>query len=164
MQWRMMRSWPNWICNHLRKARRHHGTTPPILAIAAHDPKRSRRTDSGIRFAAFESHHPPGVSGGSPPTLTARGIQLLLHFSDIPAKFFSRRAAGSGLGHPLQGYEHTVNSHINRLRAKLDKIAPSNKLIHPVGLATDWALMPLKLFEVQPSIKRFEATLRCPRI
>ena len=53
--------------------------------------------------------------------LTAREFDLLTHFVRNPGKVFSRLAlldAVWGYGH--EGYEHTVNSHINRLRSKIE--------------------------------------------
>jgi DNA-binding response OmpR family regulator len=61
-------------------------------------------------------------------SLTAREFDLLLHFARHPGQVFSRAQLLDqvwGYGH--EGYEHTVNSHINRLRAKIepDKDQPS---------------------------------------
>lgn len=53
--------------------------------------------------------------------LTAREFDLLWYFAAHPGRVFSRMElldAVWGYGH--DGYEHTVNSHINRLRAKLE--------------------------------------------
>ena len=53
--------------------------------------------------------------------LTAKEFDLLLQFARHPGRVFSRQQlldAVWGYGH--DGYEHTVNSHINRLRAKLE--------------------------------------------
>ncbi len=66
--------------------------------------------------------------GREPVQLTAREFDLLLHFARHPGLVFSRAQLLDqvwGYGH--QGYEHTVNSHINRLRAKieLDNTQPS---------------------------------------
>jgi DNA-binding response OmpR family regulator len=58
---------------------------------------------------------------GSGVELTAREFDLLLHFARHPGRVFTRSqllAAVWGYGH--EGYEHTVNSHINRLRAKIE--------------------------------------------
>lgn len=55
-----------------------------------------------------------------PVILTGREFDLLLHFARHPGRVFTRAqllAAVWGAG--FEGYEHTVNSHINRLRAKL---------------------------------------------
>jgi DNA-binding response OmpR family regulator len=52
--------------------------------------------------------------------LTPREFDLIWHFARQPGKAFSRDEllnAVWGLGH--DGYEHTVNTHINRLRSKL---------------------------------------------
>jgi DNA-binding response OmpR family regulator len=52
--------------------------------------------------------------------LTPREFDLIWHFAGQPGKAFSRDELLNevwGLGH--DGYEHTVNTHINRLRSKL---------------------------------------------
>ena len=54
--------------------------------------------------------------------LTAREFDLLLHFARHPGRVFSRAQLLDqvwGYGH--EGYEHTVNSHINRLRSKIEQ-------------------------------------------
>jgi DNA-binding response OmpR family regulator len=59
---------------------------------------------------------------GSAVDLTAREFDLLLYFAGHPGRVFTRAQlldAVWGYGH--DGYEHTVNSHINRLRAKIEK-------------------------------------------
>jgi DNA-binding response OmpR family regulator len=53
--------------------------------------------------------------------LTAKEFDLLAHFARRPQQVFSRAQLLDqvwGYGH--EGYEHTVNSHINRLRAKIE--------------------------------------------
>ena len=56
-------------------------------------------------------------------TLTAREFTLLNYFCRHPNQVFSRNQLLSEVwGYNHEGYEHTVNTHINRLRAKLDKI------------------------------------------
>ena len=53
--------------------------------------------------------------------LTAREFELLLHFARQAGRVFTRSQLLDevwGYGH--DGYEHTVNSHINRLRAKIE--------------------------------------------
>jgi DNA-binding response OmpR family regulator len=54
--------------------------------------------------------------------LTAKEFDLLLHFSQHPGRVFTRANLLDhvwGYGHV--GYEHTVNTHINRLRAKIEQ-------------------------------------------
>ncbi len=53
--------------------------------------------------------------------LTAKEFDLLLHFARSPGRVMTRLQllqAVWGYGH--SGYEHTVNTHINRLRAKIE--------------------------------------------
>jgi DNA-binding response OmpR family regulator len=53
--------------------------------------------------------------------LTAREFDLLWHFASHPERVFSRgQLLDSVWGYGHAGYEHTVNSHINRLRAKIE--------------------------------------------
>ncbi len=54
--------------------------------------------------------------------LTPREFELLLHFARHPGRVFSRSALLDRVwGYAHDGYEHPVNSHINRLRAKLER-------------------------------------------
>jgi DNA-binding response OmpR family regulator len=53
--------------------------------------------------------------------LTAREFDLLHHFAAHPGRVFSRsQLLDSVWGYGHDGYEHTVNSHINRLRSKIE--------------------------------------------
>jgi DNA-binding response OmpR family regulator len=73
---------------------------------------------------------------GRPVSLTAREFDLLIHFARHPGRVFSRAQLLDfvwGYGH--EGYEHTVNSHINRLRAKIES-DPS----HPDHIVTVWGV------------------------
>ncbi len=59
--------------------------------------------------------------GSRPIDLTAREFDLLNYFAHNPGRVFRRADLLDkvwGYGH--EGYEHTVNSHINRLRAKIE--------------------------------------------
>jgi DNA-binding response OmpR family regulator len=72
----------------------------------------------------------------APVDLTAREFDLLLHFARHPGQVFSRAQlldAVWGFGH--EGYEHTVNSHINRLRGKIE---PDSE--HPRYILTVWGV------------------------
>jgi len=75
-------------------------------------------------------------SGGRIVDLTAKEFDLLLHFARNPGKVYTRSQLLDrvwGYGH--DGYEHTVNSHINRLRAKIEQ-DPA----HPVYILTVWGV------------------------
>ncbi len=52
---------------------------------------------------------------------TALEFDLLLHFASHPGHVFSRAQLLNAVwGYTHDGYEHTVTTHINRLRAKLE--------------------------------------------
>lgn len=54
--------------------------------------------------------------------LTPREFDLLYFFAKNQTKVFSRMDLLNGVwGYQHDGYEHTVNTHINRLRAKIEK-------------------------------------------
>jgi DNA-binding response OmpR family regulator len=56
-----------------------------------------------------------------PVELTAREFDLLHYFASHPGQVFSReQLLNSVWGYGHDGYEHTVNSHINRLRKKIE--------------------------------------------
>lgn len=53
--------------------------------------------------------------------LTAKEFDLLFYFANHPKQVFSRIQLLDNIwGYSHEGYEHTVNSHINRLRGKLE--------------------------------------------
>jgi DNA-binding response OmpR family regulator len=53
--------------------------------------------------------------------LTAREFDLLLHFARHPGRAFTRMQLLDAVwGTTFEGYEHNVNTHINRLRAKIE--------------------------------------------
>ncbi len=53
--------------------------------------------------------------------LTAKEFDLLLYFARQPGRVYSRiQLLDDVWGYNHEGYEHTVNSHINRLRAKIE--------------------------------------------
>lgn len=54
--------------------------------------------------------------------LTAKEFDLLYKFAQNPGRVFSRtQLLDSVWGYGHEGYEHTVNSHINRLRSKIEE-------------------------------------------
>lgn len=62
--------------------------------------------------------------------LTVKEFDLLLYLANSPGQVFSRDQLLSAVwGYHHSGYEHTVNSHINRLRAKLEKNSPEPKYV-----------------------------------
>lgn len=68
--------------------------------------------------------------------LTAREFDLLLHFASHPGQVFSRlQLLDAVWGYNHEGYEHTVNTHINRLRGKIE-----TDLTHPHYIETVWGV------------------------
>jgi DNA-binding response OmpR family regulator len=66
--------------------------------------------------------------------LTPREFDLLYFFARQPGKVFSRMDLLNAVwGYSHEGYEHTVNTHINRLRAKIEA-DPAQ----PVRILTVW--------------------------
>lgn len=58
---------------------------------------------------------------GNPVPLTAKEFDPLLHFANHPGRVYTRMELLNLVwGYGYDGYEHTVNSHINRLRAKIE--------------------------------------------
>jgi DNA-binding response OmpR family regulator len=59
---------------------------------------------------------------GKEVALTAKEFDLLLHFAKHPGRVYTRMELLNVVwGYGYEGYEHTVNSHINRLRAKIEE-------------------------------------------
>ena len=68
--------------------------------------------------------------------LTAREFDLLCHLARHPGRVYSRiQLLDKVWGYSYEGYEHTVNTHINRLRAKIEK-DPAN----PTYVQTVWGV------------------------
>jgi DNA-binding response OmpR family regulator len=62
--------------------------------------------------------------------LTAKEFDLLTHFARNPGQVFNRvQLLDQVWGYNHEGYEHTVNSHINRLRAKIESDPAKPKYI-----------------------------------
>jgi DNA-binding response OmpR family regulator len=73
---------------------------------------------------------------GKPVTLTAKEFDLLSFLARHPGRVFTRSQLLEQVwGYLHDGYEHTVNSHINRLR---NKIEPNPA--HPQHILTVWSV------------------------
>lgn len=106
-----------------------------VLELAARVRAILRRVENLQPAAAVDDIAPPIQAGaieidpdkrhvtlaGESIELTAREFDLLTYFARHPGRVFRRAELLDqvwGYGH--EGYEHTVNSHINRLRAKIE--------------------------------------------
>lgn len=70
---------------------------------------------------------------GQPVTLTAKEFDLLAYFTRHAGRSFTRQELLSSVwGYQFNGYDHTVNSHINRLRTKIEKDPADPKFIETV--------------------------------
>ncbi len=66
--------------------------------------------------------------------LTPKEFDLLLLLASNPGKTFSRHELLEKVwGYAFAGYEHTITSHINRLRIKIEA-----DLNHPKYILTSW--------------------------
>jgi DNA-binding response OmpR family regulator len=73
---------------------------------------------------------------GEPVHLTAKEFDLLLHFARRPGRVYTRtQLLESVWGHGFESYQHTVNSHINRLRTKIE-----SDPAHPRYILTVWGV------------------------
>lgn len=65
--------------------------------------------------------------------LTSKEFDLLIHFARNPGRVYSRTQLLDAVwGHRHAGYEHAVNCHINRLRAKIERDQHHPELIQTV--------------------------------
>lgn len=70
---------------------------------------------------------------GQAVTLTAREYDLLALFARNPGRAYERRTLLDTVwGYQFEGYDHTVNSHINRLRNKIERDPSSPEFIQTV--------------------------------
>lgn len=94
-------------------------------AGAARMPERLTIGPLHIDTASREVH-----LGGAPIELTAREFDLLVHFARHPQRVFRRAELLDQVwGAGYEGYEHTVNSHINRLRTKIEEDPATPRLV-----------------------------------
>lgn len=95
-------------------------------------------TGTRLRFGplSIDSSRREVVLGGNTLELTSKEFDLLWHFASHPGQVFTRaQLLDSVWGYGHDGYEHTVNSHINRLRAKVEE-DPA----HPRRICTVWGV------------------------
>jgi two-component system, OmpR family, alkaline phosphatase synthesis response regulator PhoP len=68
--------------------------------------------------------------------LSPKEFDLLILFASNPGRTYSRtQLLNQVWGYQFEGYEHTVNSHINRLRTKIEK-----NLNEPEFILTTWGV------------------------
>jgi DNA-binding response OmpR family regulator len=68
--------------------------------------------------------------------LSPKEFDLLVLFASNPGRIYTRTQLLEQVwGYQFEGYEHTVNSHINRLRAKVEQ-----NLNSPEFILTTWGV------------------------
>lgn len=68
--------------------------------------------------------------------LSPKEFDLLVHLASNPGKTYSRmQLLNKVWGYEFEGFEHTVNSHINRLRSKIEK-----NMNEPEYILTTWGV------------------------
>lgn len=76
------------------------------------------------------------IVDGEKLELTPKEFELLYLMASNPGRAFSREALLNKIwGYHYSGYEHTVNSHINRLRSKIEK-----DINNPKYILTSWGV------------------------
>jgi len=117
-----------------------------ILELVARVKAILRRKHEYSHVASFNAaHHFPALGleintatrevtvHGNPVELTAKEFDLLWHLARYPGQVFSRaQLLDSIWGYGHEGYEHTVNSHINRLRNKIETNPAEPEIVHTV--------------------------------
>lgn len=98
------------------------------------DSLKKQSFDNGYLVIDLENHI---VSiNGFREELTPKEFDLLVLLASKPGKSYSRKTLLSLIwGYEFSGYEHTVNSHINRLRAKIEP-----DLNNPKYILTTWGV------------------------
>ncbi|MEM7421026.1 MAG: response regulator transcription factor [Pseudomonadota bacterium] len=90
------------------------------------DTSLQKNADNSIQAGPFKvdlRYHSVTLNGQA-LSLTAREFTLINYLCRHPNQVFSRNQLLSDVwGYNHEGYEHTVNTHINRLRNKLDNVA-----------------------------------------
>jgi DNA-binding response OmpR family regulator len=70
---------------------------------------------------------------GEPVTLTHKEFDLLLHLAQNPGRVYTRTQLLDAVwGYSHEGYEHAINCHINRLRAKIERDSANPELLQTV--------------------------------
>ena len=105
-----------------------------VDALGAGRPRAPKRLNLGAMAIDVEKR--TVTVAGRVIDLTAKEFDLLLQFAERPGRVYSRQQLLDlvwGSGH--MGYEHTVNSHINRLRGKIE-----NNPAEPEYVLTVWGV------------------------
>jgi len=102
------------------------------LSLASQDD--TQEVHAGELVVCLKKHQV--TIAGNEIALTAKEFDLLVHFAKHPGQVFTRtQLLDQVWGYQFEGYEHTVNTHINRLRLKIES-TPAN----PAYILTVWGV------------------------
>lgn len=98
-------------------------------AMSSPDTARERPIEVGDQIRIEPGTREVRVRGRS-VDLTLKEFELLMHFARNPGRVYSRAQLLDAVwGYDHEGYEHAVNCHINRLRAKIEEDSSEPKLL-----------------------------------
>jgi DNA-binding response OmpR family regulator len=99
-----------------------------VDALESAPAKRPKKIVVGELEIDFDRRHV--ALAGATIELTAKEFDLLAFFASHPGRVFKREQLLDKVwGYSHNGYEHTVNAHINRLRAKIEKDSANPRYI-----------------------------------
>lgn len=102
-----------------------------LKSIATHDAPQDNRVQHGDLSINTTQHQV--FRGEEEIVLTSIEFSLLSYLAHHPNQVFSRSQLLNAVwGYQHSGYEHTVNSHINRLRAKIERDATNPAMVQTV--------------------------------
>lgn len=102
-----------------------------LKSLATHDAPQDNRVQHGDLSINTTQHQV--FRGEEEIVLTSIEFSLLSYLAHHPNQVFSRSQLLNAVwGYQHSGYEHTVNSHINRLRAKIERDATNPAMVQTV--------------------------------
>jgi DNA-binding response OmpR family regulator len=107
-----------------------------LLRRAGQNGTKDQKEVKAFHFKEIEidSHKMKASFKGQRLELTPKEFDLLFLLASNPGKTFSRHDLLEQIwGYAFEGYEHTITSHINRLRIKIEA-----NLNHPQYILTSW--------------------------
>jgi len=101
-------------------------------------PAQSKQTNSALNFEGLQIDIEKRkiTVNGQRIELSPKEFELLVLMASNPGRNYSRSELLNMIwGYNFEGYEHTVNSHINRLRAKIE-----SDMANPTYILTTWGV------------------------
>jgi DNA-binding response OmpR family regulator len=109
-----------------------------VLRRTEHQPRRNNEEDIEYRYDKLYINTGMRIVEveGKRVELSPKEFDLLVHLASNPGKTYSRiQLLDQVWGYEFEGFEHTVNSHINRLRSKIEK-----DMRNPEYILTTWGV------------------------